>query len=1099
MGGEFACTPPRTKQIVVDSTCWCIDPNLPVTGPEGETFEGFREIRCYESLLPSTPACIPVAARPFDETVPAQALDPTQGEPARRVGFTFVGIYDPQHAEAKGSPAAALPQATPQEVKDGFRRFSGVPVDTLFACMGSVEFANDGSVAATTDVLYGFRLVASYVRAEQQAARTAFPTDLPIGDFSDALGLIRKVRTPASSSAFLPALLGWTGSIYDRSRWGNTASAVTQAQSEDLPDVFDQYLERSCYRSLFGASTLTGPFGPEVVLFGGGLPSATSCMFSFAGGKQALIFTKLPFAVGEAIEGRQLVDWGDFFQTAALEEIGHIVGLPSIDQNGPLTYPRAVDEFAELAGGDADLSSRSTPTWQLKRPVPPTPPPFHAMVAPAGAGKKIPSGAYLASPPLLTSKGKWVVVDGAFFSALRAADMQYDAPVIYPSSATGTTALPVTDTFVSAGYPQLRSQRFDEDSGSWRQEFQTWQGRADGLSVSLPVSTAGSKQPYNFGVADSSVFNVHYEYSKFYPGGDEWLTNSASTTCSLTRERFLSNTVIASHSQNTIATAWCNDRVPSDPQGVINTYSKRVELCANARPGVAQEHWTRLATRVPFAGVFGQPGEFPDVALGTFPSGDLVRAVIDGPQLHEGLDVNWRFRSRQIAPGYSMIGQVTDACFGVEPTGISEVEVPLSCSNEIIQECGADAGCDNGCNPFEQDFLLKWKDRIEQHCVTVCESEGCASQVPVVGSFLSAVGADEICDLVSCTANVLTYPLQCGAALGAGWAEALVDTVTSYLDPLCVGLTGELCSDELTLHHCPPRESAYEHELEYNFAFGAIGYGNGYASECSATIPILDVGKCTYDSYTRANLLGSGSLPLVDVDDSLRAIGELNDGALASNKVWPFTFAPGIFNNALGAWGRMSLRAGPSSGAPAIVEVLPSFARQLIDREGDAIAERGMRIAFLGDLIVDCGHNPLHQEIHPPLAMMLHASTSTMAFAKRYSLFGWHRRDEDRNDIVFELWPPRRLVASAAIGAKDLITAAGEPSVPTGIVLDGSSTPGFIVCRPFPEVAPSRLRCVLSPGAGPISISFADCSDSPRMLPACATDIAGGLVEVRWQ
>jgi len=35
--------------------------------------------------------------------------------------------------------------------------------------------------------------------------------------------------------------------------------------------------------------------------------------------------------------------------------------------------------------------------------------------------------------------------------------------------------------------------------------------------------------------------------------------------------------------------------------------------------------------------------------------------------------------------------------------------------------------------------------------------------------------------------------------------------------------------------------------------------------------------------------------------------------------------------------------------------------------------------------------------------------------------------------------------------------------------------------------------------AGPTTNATSGCSENPRMRPACATDVAGGIVEVAWQ
>lgn len=70
---------------------------------------GFRTLTCYAKFVPATPACIPVAVRPFDDLVPDDSLRPS-GSKTRRVGFTYVGVYD----VSSGGPAATATQVTPE-------------------------------------------------------------------------------------------------------------------------------------------------------------------------------------------------------------------------------------------------------------------------------------------------------------------------------------------------------------------------------------------------------------------------------------------------------------------------------------------------------------------------------------------------------------------------------------------------------------------------------------------------------------------------------------------------------------------------------------------------------------------------------------------------------------------------------------------------------------------------------------------------------------------------------------------------------------------------------------------------------------------------
>ena len=137
---------------------------------------------------------------------------------------------------------------------------------------------------------------------------------------------------------------------------------------------------------------------------------------------------------------------------------------------------------------------------------------------------------------------------------------------------------------------------------------------------------------------------------------------------------------------------------------------------------------------------------------------------------------------------------------------------------------------------------------------------------------------------------------------------------------------------------------------------------------------------------------------------------------------------------------------------------------------------------MLGDLIIDCGHEPFRSEIHPPVAIALHLAGTPRA---RYSIWGWHRSTEDREPVNVELWP-------------DLPRPSATAQIKMDVVFDGGigSGAGKWDCAPSPPDVPTHFECTL---AAANANAQGDRKDNPRMRSDCASDVAGGLVEVYWQ
>lgn len=182
---------------------------------------------------------------------------------------------------------------------------------------------------------------------------------------------------------------------------------------------------------------------------------------------------------------------------------------------------------------------------------------------------------------------------------------------------------------------------------------------------------------------------------------------------------------------------------------------------------------------------------------------------------------------------------------------------------------------------------------------------------------------------------------------------------------------------------------------------------------------------------------------------------------LATHHAYPDVFAPGIFANPRslnGSFGSSQFR--------------------LFDQPAPA----RVRFEMLGDLIVDCGHNPLRSEIHPPVAALLHASSGDSAM-KRYTLFAWSRNGQG-DGAAFDLWPPAPRSAAE--------TSSGTPrmSSPAAYPLGGAT------CTAVPEGAPTHFRCNFAAGAD--DGGRIQCAHNERMRSDCATAVAGGVVDVTW-
>jgi hypothetical protein len=503
-------------------------------------------------------------------------------------------------------------------------------------------------------------------------------------------------------------------------------------------------------------------------------------------------------------------------------------------------------------------------------------------------------------------------------------------------------------------------------------------------------------------------------------------------------------------------------------------------------PGDANKHWPVVGQRVPFAGLYGQI-QTPEATHAHF-ANDLVHAGVSrSDRLHEGMDINWEWNEQFVDPASrDVFGQfAAQYCYGALANGdiftkSEDAQIAMSCDDKMFNLCGSLADGDQGCNPAEA-YWERWKAEQAQHC----------SCHPVHCGFLSF-----LCTAVSCFAKEIS---ECVVGSIYDTFRLAYDDITSYLGVVCAIFEGTACGDGsyvLKRRPVPTGDRAMEHELEYNLAFGAKDLGNGYHDDCGRD---WGPSQCTFGAYSQGNTLSTrGSGPLggvpnlqLGIDEGMQATGPASGSQDdLRNQVWPFTLAPGIFQSPEGVWGLFTTQTGviDSSALGSIPKIPILSVGTRAFRPTTETTDFGFRLEELGDLIVDCGHNPLRPEIHPPVAQLLH-------LAGRYSLFGWHRvphatvSDSDK-PIIADLWPDLPRPSATALPSATVVFDGG-------VVLGPDTLNNKWNCAPFPSLFPNRIRCILSSSGH--SGNGDKCGENERMRPACMTDEAGGIVQVTWQ
>jgi hypothetical protein len=608
----------------------------------------------------------------------------------------------------------------------------------------------------------------------------------------------------------------------------------------------------------------------------------------------------------------------------------------------------------------------------------------------------------------------------------------------------------------------------------------------------VPLSANPDTNNFSFGTPDPAAhLSAHFVGDMWHPASDYWESNATGSCATLAKD--FPDKVAANPSVN-VPEEWC-PHVPASAQPYLDAYSNRINLCALFNPNLADSHWPLIAPRVPYATLYGYVNSHLDESSAKISGGDYVSAGLSGTfvQMHEGLDFDWLQKPAATDPDYkTLVGNYDPfTCYG-QWVFSKDTQLPLSCNDDLVRLCGKAAA--DGCDPFQQ--AVKRAEAAEADACS-CKKKHCD------GSFLSA-----LCTGGSCLFNELTV---CPLATLANTARFFDDLYSGYFASIFCNAAapGVFCPMGYTINKVPTEKHDFEEELEYNITFGAKDLGLGLQHSCGVDTPPLP-SQCQWDVYDHDNWAftdlchGSapqGCEPAVGTDPNGFPEGDCNPKPSdVLNLISPFSVAPGIFESSPAVWGKTAKVVGvdpnfASCTMPTVTPV-PDEVRMDFPTLNPPKPEHPFRVEMLGDLIVDCGHNPLHTEIHPPVAISMHLGGT----AGRYSLFGWRRmasNAEDPQDELFvDLWPATIKPSAGSHLVMNVIDNHG--------IRKNTEDDGVWNCfgYPFGSTA-DRYRCILIPsfrfGLSSAQDDKARCASSPRMLPSCQDGVAGGLVEVSWQ
>ncbi|MFI5298325.1 MAG: hypothetical protein ACHREM_09525 [Polyangiales bacterium] len=782
---------------------------------------------------------------------------------------------------------------------------------------------------------------------------------------------------------------------------------------------------------------------------------------------------------------------------------GALSGWHDVMQNDidPLSVPIEVQYFGLLEGGLSKVAVPTTvPRSLLHSRLPPQP--YWSIPSTAGDAAVI-TGPVVPGKP---GSGFRNLTGPALALAQFAGAIGTDTvlPIANFANASPGTGAFASLTFAGEPTPLL-AQVWTPKTQSWTAPTAFGPGDMDYIEASSAAST------FSFGVADATIASAHFRPSFLWPGGDDWRTNTLTPGCAA---RSLAGwNGLAGNSTNDVPASWCPPDFSKLPE--LADYDLFYQRCDDGhyQTSDSTKHWSRYAERMPFSGLFGHThaslsadGRVPgpgtsgpvDTPSSHFSGGDLAHTgLIDTRRLHMGLDFNWvypnsTFTESWVAGYFSPVPSGGIICFGGVPFAEGDVQVALSCDDASYDNCDGAEYTSDGCGLAR--FLT------DKECL--CDG------------FVSCLnaGLDPLC------------------------LDDWLTQIKHRAQLISVALTGEPGdADDLTLFKQTGFTSTQpmEHEMEYNLAVGDQDHGLGIEEQCSEPSllgPLMPGLNCTMPGYClptlavpdipflRDTIFNNASGPSSDACDILTntygnvALAGLGTNALPQARVirdWtagtgfdslpqlqPVSFAPGVFQGASGVWGQFLPKAGFVTPADfdlrtGIVPDNPALGPAGED-------DPGFRMDLLGDLIVDCGHLPLHTEIHPPQAIVLHLGDRVsrslapgLSAAGRFSVFGWQRASgySSTYDLVVDMWPSTQRPTPASTLTVRAVTALLD--APTSV----GGTPWTCAAYP-PGPGATRVRCTLTAGAQ--AKDSGGCQDAPGLRPDCATNIGGLFVDLVW-
>lgn len=820
-------------------------------------------------------------------------------------------------------------------------------------------------------------------------------------------------------------------------------------------------------------------------------PKSCSCFST------ALTYHKLPQSPQQPpiVNSKQpYKSWEEFFQD----------GTPS-----PTTEWRYLDDLFVLVGGDKFLISTAVP-WVEPSAVKPE----WNMRSPLYQGtKSYPSGVAIGLLPIATAPypykagfltitsatDDWPMATGTWFAALRA---HLEAPVVPGGCATCATPWrrPTATWSWTEGTRVGYAARVGTTSklvadGAGTQAYHSYPaGAVDYVETVIDKSLASTIESTPFATADTTVASVHVRAEKWHPGDDLWFSNYDPASVGSSKVAPGWTQRYKGAKANLAASQWLpENNLASVPE--LSSWNARISLCDvdHYDPWTEDGHWPRIATQKPLAGLFGRRAEvktaYPKVY---FPGSDMVHTPFSisdmvTPGLHVGLDINYHVeKNRDIDPAYRGlfgVGPSDDQfCFGTPAfildyvsSSIAELKVAIPCEHELIKHCEKGGELDDtGCNPAE---------RIRAEFKASCTAPMC-KQCTSWGPF------NFICSWVACGLEVISVGSSCIYASG----KAALDLADSYVwGQACFFSQKVQCSNDHMILYKKPADAEQEIDLEIEHA---ITFNSPFISETECWDNTMVTGECTRKNYIKRNMItyaapgpAGGAIAVTTEDEPMSPSGAFNSTLGVSENVYPFTLLPGFVGDGFATFGRVANVYGeiPAGSAPPSTRILPDpIVSQLLAKPFGKDA--GFRAEFLGDVVIDCGHMPLHPEIHPPSNIVLHASPPVDVQgwdpqARRYSIFAMNRKAGSPPSAPFDLWPGPRAPGKTTLRFDVLFPVAQSPAA------------FGLNCSAFPSESPNRMRCVLN-----ANDSSDGCTDgSARFRPNCVGGRGGGLVEVGWQ